>query len=273
MIRPPSKRLVPLGVLLAVATILLQERSHPLRPRTQAEPRRSARNLALGALSLAVVAGIETPLVNAVAGRVEPRRLGLAQRLPLPRLARDMLGVLLMNYTIYLWHVATHKVPLLWRLHLVHHVDLDLDASTALRFHGVDMLVSVPVRLLQVRLLGVSTRALEAWRRFFFLSVLFHHSNWRLPRGLDRRVSMLLTTPAMHGLHHTAREDLTNANWSSGLSVWDRLHGTLLHEADGPANRPIGVPAVREPAALGVRRSLLQPFAAPIEAWRPPARR
>ena len=138
------------GLVLAAGAIFLAERRAPLRRRSQAEPSRTVRNLVMGVLSMAVVAAVEGPVAQRLAKRVEERRQGLAQRLPLPSLARDAAAFLLMDYTIYVWHVLTHKVPALWRLHLVHHIDLDLDASTALRFHAVDMLVSVPWRAAQV---------------------------------------------------------------------------------------------------------------------------
>ena len=132
-----------------------------------------------------------------------------------------------MDYGFYLWHVATHKVPVLWRFHRVHHVDPDLDASTALRFHFLDMLVSLPWRLVQVRVSGIGPRTLSAWQGFFLLSILFHHSNWRLPAGWDRRLSWLVTTPGMHGIHHDRDPARMDSNWTSGISWWDRLHGTF----------------------------------------------
>ncbi len=146
----------------------------------------------------------ETPVVEPLARRAEAGRRGLVQKLPRPPWARDLLGIVLMDYTFYLWHVLTHKVPALWRLHLVHHVDLDLDASTAVRFHAVDMLVSAPWRYAQVALIGLSPAGVRLWRAFFFLSILFHHSNLRLPERWERRLAFVLTTPRMHGIHHSA---------------------------------------------------------------------
>ena len=112
---------------------------------------------------------------------------------------------LAMDYGFYLWHVATHRLPFLWRFHRIHHVDPDMDMTTAIRFHLVDMLVSLPWRMLQVRASGIDPAALVAWQRFFTLSILFHHSNWALPRRWDRRLALLLTTPRMHGIHHSTR--------------------------------------------------------------------
>ena len=260
---------LPALLLMAAATAtLLGERAAPLRAPTQREPGRILRNLVLGGLSLATVALAEGPAVRPLAARAQRRRRGLTQRPGWPGWARDVAAFLLMDYTMYVWHVLTHKVPWLWRLHLVHHVDLDLDASTALRFHAVDMLVSVPWRAVQVAVLGVSPRALRLWQCFFFGSVLFHHSNWRLPLRLERVLAMALTTPRMHGIHHAAVRDQTNSNWSSGLSLWDHLHRTF--RLDVPQHRVrVGVPGYRDPKETGLRASLRLPFIRQRDAWMP----
>ena len=263
-----ARPLLPVLILGAAAAILVAERRAPLRPRTQREPARIVRNLLFGALSMAVVAVAESPVVRPLAQQALARRRGLVQRLPGPALLRDTAAFLWMDYTIYLWHILTHKVPALWRLHLVHHVDLDMDATTALRFHAADMLVSAPWRAAQVSLGGVSPRALRFWQAFFFASVLFHHSNWRLPPGWDRRLARVLTTPGMHGVHHSAVREDTDSNWSSGLSLWDRLHRTFRHGGDAGRVR-VGVPAFRDPGEIRLRPSLLMPFGPQRDAWRP----
>jgi sterol desaturase/sphingolipid hydroxylase (fatty acid hydroxylase superfamily) len=260
------------GLLMAtlVIAIVAGERAAPLRARTQAEPRRTLRNLLLGALSLVVVATVEGPVVRPLAVRAVRQRRGLAQRFGssrrAPDWARDLAAFLLMDYTMYVWHVLTHKVPVLWRLHLVHHVDLDLDASTALRFHAVDMLVSVPWRAAQVALLGVSPRALRWWQVFFFGSILFHHSNWRLPHRVERVLACVLTTPRMHGIHHSTVRGETHSNWSSGLSIWDHLHRTV--RLDVPQERiTIGVPAYRDTNEIRLCPSWRLPFVRQRDAW------
>jgi len=266
-----AKLILPALTLCAATAILLGERRSPLRRRTGtkqvgAEPARIVRNLVLGALSMTVVSAVEGPVVRPLARRAEARRRGLTQRLPVPAWLRDAAAMLAMDYTIYLWHVLTHKVPALWRLHLVHHVDLDMDATTALRFHAADMLVSVPWRAAQVALLGVSPRALQGWQAFFFLSVLFHHSNLRLPPGLERRLAHVLTTPRMHGIHHSTVRGETDSNWSSGLSLWDHLHRTFrLDVPDGRVQ--VGLPGYRDPAGIRLRPSLAMPFVRQRDAW------
>jgi len=259
----------PLLTLLTGASalaIVLSERRYPLRRPTQAEPRRTARNVTLGALALVTVQALENPVVQPLASCVERRRMGLAQRLPAPAWARDALAFLLLDYTIYAWHILTHRVPALWRFHLVHHLDMDLDSTTALRFHAADMAISVPYRAAQVALLGASPRALRLWRAFFFVSVLFHHSSLRLPFRLERILSRVLTTPRMHGIHHSSVRSQAETNWSSGLSLWDHLHGTFQLDVPQDSLR-IGVPAYRDPAELAVVPSLLMPFLPERPAW------
>jgi sterol desaturase/sphingolipid hydroxylase (fatty acid hydroxylase superfamily) len=228
------------GLWLAAAAIgglLVGERLRPKRRRTRPEPARSLTNLALGAINLAVIGGIQKPLAMPYARRVAMQGQGLAQRLGGPAWQRDLIAMLLLDWSMYHWHVATHRVPLLWRLHRVHHVDADMDASTALRFHALDMLISVPLRLAQIRLFGVSPRALEAWEGFFLASVLFHHADVDVPG--DARIAWLVTTPGMHDIHHRATAAALDSNFSSGISLWDRLHGTFSNQL---VKVPIGLP-------------------------------
>ena len=257
------------AVAVGALAILVAERRRPLRRRTQSEPRRELQNLVLGAGCALMVSLAETPVVEPLARRAEAGRRGLVQKLPAPPWARDLLGIVLMDYTFYLWHVLTHKVPALWRLHLVHHVDLDLDASTAVRFHAVDMLVSAPWRYAQVALIGLSPAGVRLWRAFFFLSILFHHSNLRLPERWERRLAWVLTTPRMHGIHHSAVRNETDSNWSSGLSFWDRLHGTFRLDVS-QSDITIGVPAYPTAADVAMAPSLAMPFRRQRDDWQAP---
>jgi sterol desaturase/sphingolipid hydroxylase (fatty acid hydroxylase superfamily) len=266
--QPGRALTVALGALMFGAAVVLfvWEKRRPLRRATQAEPARTLGNLALGAMSLAVVGMLQSPIVKPLAARVERRRLGIAQRLPGPGWLRDAAAFLLLDYSIYVWHVLTHRLPFLWRFHLVHHVDMDLDTTTALRFHAVDMALSIPWRAAQVRVCGAGPRALELWQAFFFVSVLFHHSNLRLPIALERLLVRVLTTPRLHGIHHSAVREETDSNWSSGLSLWDWLHGTI--RIDVPQHSiTIGVPGYRDPGEITLGRSLALPFIRQRDAW------
>jgi sterol desaturase/sphingolipid hydroxylase (fatty acid hydroxylase superfamily) len=174
-----------------------------------------------------------------------------------------------MDYTLYWWHVCTHRIKFLWRFHLPHHADLDMDASTALRFHFGEVAISVVWRALQVVLIGVSPLAFSVWQTGLVVAILFHHSNIRLAPETERRLSRWLVTPGMHAIHHSAVEDETNSNWSSGLAIWDRLHGTYRLDVPQP-EITIGVPAYRDPKELTLRKVLKMPFAARRYDWRLP---
>ncbi|MEJ7607363.1 MAG: sterol desaturase family protein [Bryobacteraceae bacterium] len=167
-------------------------------------------------------------------------------------------AVVLLDYGLYLWHVLTHKVPLLWRFHRVHHIDLDLDASTALRFHFGEMLLSVPWRLAQVAVVGASPQAVAIWQTCLFVSILFHHSNVRLPIGLERRLRYAIATPRLHGIHHRPEQTCLNSNWSSGLSIWDIIHRT--HRWHQDEQLQTGVPGYQRAEDVTLKRSLLLPF-------------
>tara|TARA_B100000678_G_scaffold288428_1_gene296869 strand:+ start:1062 stop:1874 length:813 start_codon:yes stop_codon:yes gene_type:complete len=253
-------RISPLAVVGAalVGGLWLAERARPLRTQTHDTATRQVRNLAMGAGAMLVVQAIEMPLLGRLAeGNVKARR-GLAQMLPLPRPLQVALGVAAMDYAYYWWHIATHRVPFLWRFHRVHHIDPDMDMTTALRFHAADMVISLPFRIVQVVLGGADPRILMVHRHFFDASVLFHHSNLRLPGRWDERLSLVFTTPKMHGVHHSKVPEEMDSNWTSGLSIWDRLHGTLRRRPQEEID--IGVADKASLADLSIGNSLTAPF-------------
>jgi len=255
-------------VLGAAGLLVWLERHRPLRRAVEPKPTREARNLAVAAAGAVALSVTEKPVAEALTSLVERRRWGLLKVLRLPAWVEIALAVVLLDYTLYLWHVLTHRVPFLWRFHLVHHTDLDLDASTALRFHFAELVVSVPFRAAQILVIGVSPQAFSVWQTLLMLSILFHHSNVRLPVRLERRLNRLVVTPRMHGIHHSDVKEETDSNWSSGLTVWDWLHGTL--RLDVPQSEiTIGVPAYRDARELGLAEIIKMPFAEERPAWRP----
>jgi sterol desaturase/sphingolipid hydroxylase (fatty acid hydroxylase superfamily) len=249
------------GLAAAVFSILtLGERRRPLRRSVEPRRRRLARNLAIAAVSAAVVQVCDRPVTRRVAALVERRGWGLLPRARLPRGLADALAFLLLDYTLWVWHVLLHRWRPLWRLHAVHHADLDLDASTGLRFHPLELVASVPWRAAQVALIGASPRALSRWQSALLLSILFHHSNVRLPLALERALALLLVTPRQHGIHHSVVPEERDSNWSSLLNVWDRLHGTLRLDVPQEAIT-IGLPALRDPREVSLARLAVLPFA------------
>ena len=249
------------GLLIAgtAVTVAWFERRRTLRPRVEDQVPHTGRNLAIAGLGALALQLAERPVVDRLAALVVGRRWGLLQRLRLPEPAGTIAGVLLLDYTLYIWHVLAHRVPALWRAHAVHHADRDLDASTALRFHFAELLASVPWRSAQIVAIGVSPRTLSIWQTGVLVSILFHHSNVELPPRVERLLSRLVVTPRMHGIHHSRILEEVDSNWSSGLTVWDWLHGTL-HLNVPQQSVVIGVPTFDEPDAVGLRAMLALPF-------------
>jgi sterol desaturase/sphingolipid hydroxylase (fatty acid hydroxylase superfamily) len=256
------------AVVAALFLLLLGlEGLRPLRRSVERKPRRVARNLTLAGLGTAALTLLQMPLLLPVAEWARGRNLGLLHQVDLPPAVETVAAVLLLDYTLWHWHWLNHRVPLLWRFHLVHHVDLDLDASTALRFHFGEMALSVPYRLMQVAVIGADPAAVALWQLLLVASILFHHSNVRLPAGLERVLVRMIVTPRMHGIHHSDYENETNSNWSSLLSAWDYLHGTLVLSVPQRAVA-IGVPTYRDPRQITLGKVLALPFRKQREAWR-----
>jgi sterol desaturase/sphingolipid hydroxylase (fatty acid hydroxylase superfamily) len=253
-------------VVGAFGLLWFLERRTPLRQEVESKFRRAGRNLAVAALAAASLQLIEQPFIKPLTALVERRRWGLVKRLGLPTWLEVTLAVILMDYTLYLWHVLMHRSPLLWRFHLPHHIDLDLDASTAFRFHAGELTISTAWRAGQVTLIGLSPLALSVWQIFLIISVLFHHSNVRLPIAIERKLNRVFVTPRMHGIHHSIVKEETNSNWSSGLTVWDWLHGTL--RLNIPQNKiTIGVPAYRNPKDVELTDVIKMPFLDQRQTW------
>lgn len=259
-----------LVAVAAIGALVWAEQRRALRaPRLRPRDRsRAVANLAMAGITAAVAEAAMAPVVGPLVRRVVPQRLGLVQQLPLPPAARDALAIVLLDYTLYWWHVLEHRLPWLYRFHQVHHADLELDVTTAARFHFGEFLASVPWRAAQVALIGPSPRAFVTWQRLTLLSVLFHHSNVRLPLAVERALSRIFITPRLHGIHHSVVQAEQDSNWSSGLSLWDRLHGT--YRANVPQQEiEIGIPAYRSPRDVTLARSLAMPLA-PLPPWRRP---
>ena len=263
--------LTPAALLATLVLMTALEEVRPLRRRVEAAGRHLARNVAMGTVSLAVLTLVQTPFLLPLTEWAQRKQVGLLNLVALPAWAELALGVLFLDYTLWHWHRINHLWPFLWRFHAVHHVDLDLDASTALRFHFGELALSAGYRLVQVVVLGPSPLALGSWQLLLFVSILFHHSNLRLPLGLERALVRVVVTPRMHGIHHSLYLDETNANWSSLLSVWDYVHRTAVLGI--PQDEVvIGVPTCREPRKVTLGRILVRPFESHPEDHGPPGR-
>jgi sterol desaturase/sphingolipid hydroxylase (fatty acid hydroxylase superfamily) len=244
---------------VAVGALFVVERLRPLRRATDPGAARVARNLAIGMLAAATTAVSDLPIVAPSQRFAERHGLGLLRWVPVPRVLRVLIGFLLLDYTLYLWHRLNHHVPALWRFHAVHHIDLDLDTTTGLRFHFGELALAAGFRAAQVLLLGVDRATLGAWQQTLLLSVVFHHSNAALPLDVERRLVDWIVTPRMHGIHHSARPDETNSNYSSLLSCWDRLHASFRLDPPQEAIM-IGVDGYLDAESVTLEESLALPF-------------
>nr|MDQ2659460.1 sterol desaturase family protein [Verrucomicrobiota bacterium] len=197
------------------------------------------------------------PLATAV--WAAKHHIGLLNLLPLPRWLAIIGGVIAMDYAYYWWHVGLHRWSFLWRFHTVHHTDLDMDVTTAVRFHLGEVIFSVPFRVLTVALFGINFWALLVFEVVFETVTFFEHSNWRLPIALERALNHILVTPRMHGIHHSIVERETNSNWGTIFCWWDKLHRTLRSDIPQDAIT-IGIAAYREETELTLWKLFLLPF-------------
>jgi len=210
-------------------------------------------------LSAAAIQLTERPVTQPLTAVVVSRRWGVVHRLGLPPWLEVAAAVVLLDYTLFVWHVLTHRVPLLWRFHEVHHADRDVSASTALRFHFGEMVLSVPGRTAQVICVGAGPLSLSTWQIATFVAIVFHHSNAALPLALERRLCRILMTPRLHGIHHSVVADETDSNWSTIFSWPDYLHRTIRLDVPQAAIE-IGAPTVEDDAARTLPDLLARPF-------------
>jgi sterol desaturase/sphingolipid hydroxylase (fatty acid hydroxylase superfamily) len=259
----------PLIVCLFLALLFLQWR-FSLRRQHFSGLRRIVRNLIVSIPSHAVLRWAALPVPLALAAWLQHQHFGLLNWVTtLPVWIRVAAGFLLMDYAYWWWHWANHMVPLFWRFHNVHHTDLDMDVSTASRFHFGEMVFSVGFLSLAVVIFGVGPITLLTFFIVFEAATLFHHSNWRLPIWLERILNRVIVTPRMHGIHHSIVERETNSNWGTIFSWWDKFHRTLRRDIPQDAIT-IGVPAYRDESELSFGRLWLLPFQRQRDYWRLP---
>ncbi len=262
-----GKLLKMIALPVAVGVIVWLENRRPLRKQVESKAVRTSRNLLMVGTASAAMILVEQPVINRLTKFVEKHNFGLLKLFKLPRSVEIALAVILLDYTLYLWHVAAHKVPFLWRFHLVHHVDLDLDASTAYRFHFGEILISVAWRAMQILLIGASPEAVKLWQAIMLPAVLFHHSNVKLPADFEEKLSHFFITPRLHGIHHSAVQEETDSNWSTILSIWDRFHGTI--KTDIPQEKIIiGVRAFQNPQDVELGQLIKLPFEKQKPSWK-----
>jgi sterol desaturase/sphingolipid hydroxylase (fatty acid hydroxylase superfamily) len=245
------------------------ERFFPLRTARHALIARLIINLCISGLAFGVVAGTIRPIIVPALHLVEGYSIGLLHIVNMPTAVRYVLAFLLLDLSFYYWHVANHKLPLLWRFHNVHHIDPDLDVSTAFRFHAGEILLSTGFRVVQILIIGASAGIYLSYEVIFQTGTLFHHSNLRLPIAIERWLNRVVVTPRMHGIHHSQVREETNANYAVVFSWWDRLHRTLRLNIP-QAEITIGIPGYTHPQDNTLWQALVMPVQRQRDYWRRP---
>lgn len=197
------------------------------------------------------------------------RGWGVFNLYPASSLIAIVVSIVTLDFIIYLQHVMVHAVPVLWRLHRVHHVDLDIDVTTGSRFHPLEIILSMLIKFTAIVLLGPPVVAVIMFEILLNATAMFNHSNVKLPLGLDRILRWVMVTPDMHRVHHSVEEDETNSNFGFNLPWWDRLMGTYRAQPRmGHEAMSIGIHTYREPKQVqSLPKMLVLPFISELKGY------
>ena len=247
------------GVLVAVA---LAELAFPRRRLTVSKPRRWASNLGIVFLNSALVRVLLPITAAGFAVLGASRGWGVFNNFAAPVWFTVLASVVILDFAIYLQHVMFHAVPALWRLHRMHHADLDFDVTTGARFHPIEILLSMLIKFAVIALIGAPAVAVIIFEVLLNASSMFNHGNLRLPAALDRVLRLFIVTPDMHRVHHSIEDHETNSNFGFNLPWWDRLFGTYKAQPDaGHEGMTIGIRDYRAPKlATDLPGMLILPF-------------
>lgn len=229
-------------------------------PRPPGQARRWSANAALTIINVAVIGAI--PLSGVAAADYASREgIGLLNMVSLSSVAAVTLGLLLRSLVAWVTHYAMHKIPVLWRLHRVHHADPFIDVSTTVRFHPGEFLIGTPVLVASVIVLGLPPVALMMFEIVDAMMAVFTHANIRIPSMMNRTLRLILITPDLHRIHHSTRQIETDSNFGATLSIWDRLFGTYRETASEPVTTmPVGLSDIAGNDAVSIGRLLALPI-------------
>ena len=254
----------PILVLAFIGLFIAEGRSQ-LRKRKQERNKRIIINTIGSIPAFTLLRFFFLPIMVKLAMKNQHLKLGLNYQYNAHPIVKGIVAFLIMDYTNYLWHILNHKLPFLWRFHVVHHSDPDLDLSTALRFHFGEMIGSVFYRGAFVLVSGASALQVLLYEILFEGATQFHHSNWKLPYKLEKNLNKLIVTPRMHGIHHSIIKEETDSNYSVIFSFWDRMHNTARLNV----NQDLiitGVPSYSNHDELTIAYLLKMPFTK-IRPW------
>jgi sterol desaturase/sphingolipid hydroxylase (fatty acid hydroxylase superfamily) len=250
------------GAAIAVfAAMALWEVLAPRRSLAVGRARRWPGNLGIVVLDTVLVRILIPVAAVGTAAYAAQRGWGLLNIVPWPFWLEFAVGFVALDLAIYAQHVAFHKVPWLWRLHRMHHADLDIDVSTGFRFHPIEIVLSMLIKIAIVVLVGVPAAAVVAFEVALNATSLFNHTNATMPAWLDRIARLIVVTPDMHRVHHSIQRYETDSNYGFNLPWWDWLFGTYRPQPEaGHARMTVGLPVFRDPDELRLDRLITQPF-------------
>ncbi len=253
---------IRLGCFFGILAVMaLWEVAAPRRARSYLRWRRWPGNLGIVVLNSVLVKLVFPFAAVALAAAGEAKGWGLLNTIALPFWLKVVVAVVVLDFAIYLQHVLVHAVPALWRVHRMHHADLDFDVTTGARFHPVEILLSMGIKFMVISALGAPALAVLVFEVVLNATAMFNHGNVRIPVGLDRILRLFVVTPDMHRVHHSIAVRETNSNFGFNLPWWDRLFGTYRAQpAAGHEGMTIGIEQFREPRELWLDRMLIQPL-------------
>ncbi len=247
-----------IGILIIMA---FWEYFAPRRPLTTSKVTRWTSNLGLVLIDSILVRLVFPFTLIAIAFLARQRGWGLFNQFQLPYVVDLILGVLILDLSIYLQHIVFHSVPLLWRLHMVHHTDMDFDVTTGIRFHPIEIILSMGIKMAVVLLIGPLPLAIPIFEILLNGTSMFNHGNVRYPLTIDRWLRLLVVTPEMHRVHHSVIRWETNSNLGFNFPWWDRLFGTYRPQpAKGHLEMTIGLDPYKEPKKLTLPWLIVLPF-------------
>jgi sterol desaturase/sphingolipid hydroxylase (fatty acid hydroxylase superfamily) len=258
---------IRLGSFLGIfALMALWEMLAPRRQLTQPKTSRWLNNIVLVVFNTSLLRVVFPVAAVGVAEYAQLSQWGLFNQVEVQPAVAIVASVIVLDMVIYLQHVMFHAVPLLWRLHRVHHADLDFDVTTGARFHPIEILLSMLIKFAVIVLLGPPLAAVVIFEVLLNAMAMFNHSNVRMPLALDSILRRLVVTPDMHRVHHSHLADETNSNFGFNLSLWDRIFGTYRAQpAAGHTNMVIGIDTFRDPAhCVKITGLLFMPFTGKI---------
>ena len=243
----------------ALSLIFWLEGIFPLFEERKNRFRHGLANIMMGILNGLIVAVLFSSVTVWMIQWSSGKSLGLLRHLGWDPWCEGILAFVLFDLWMYVWHRANHQIPFLWRFHRMHHSDLEVDATTALRFHSGEIIFSSLLRFIVIPLLGMTTHQLLIYELCLQPVILFHHSNVALPEKIDRIFRTVIVTPNMHRVHHSQERFETDSNYSSIFSFWDRFVRTFRKRED-PRTLQYGLPYLQEPQWHTLRGLLMTPF-------------